>query len=185
MSNMTMSDAGVSLGTSKTANESSGGVSLAGKSVGGTIYGGTSASTASSSRGPFNVLTAGRRPAAPISPSATASATSDTRSVTSNTTGGGFNRNVYSAPVRPPSPSRINVNTDKSGWAKISAGPKKVDMDSVRQQTRAVRRTAAAQANDLQVEDSSDSDDDGPVASNPRSSRRAVDSDDDDAPFDG
>lgn len=185
MSNMTMSDAGVSLGTSKTANESSGGVSLAGKSVGGTIYGGTSASTASSSRGPFNVLTAGRRPAAPISPSATASATSDTRSVTSNTTGGGFNRNVYSAPVRPPSPSRINVNTGKSGWAKISAGPKKVDMDSVRQQTRAVRRTAAAQANDLQVEDSSDSDDDGPVASNPRSSRRAVDSDDDDAPFDG
>ncbi|KAM0719517.1 hypothetical protein Q7P37_003647 [Cladosporium fusiforme] len=190
LSKMTLSE-----GTSSAFDNSSGGVILpstqAGRSAGGsTIYGGPSASSATGSL--RNSI-----PSSSVGPSSTRRVVSSTASnAASAASRDTWNPNRYGNPGRRSPTASISSSSRGSAFAKVHVPYQKVDMEAARQQDTSMAHARAAKVDEVYVEDSGDSDDE-PGFAMPRTSNgssapataarhpAAVDSDDDDAPFNG
>lgn len=183
-------------GSSSTAHSSSGGVALPGlqsdRSGGSTIYRGPSTpstSTAGSLRSGLNT-TPSSRPSNALGPMN--KSLSYAASVSSNSN---WNPSKYGNPGARSATGSVASGYRGSTFAKVTAGPRKVDMAAARQQGRpVVTKAGVAEEDDVHVEDSSESDGEPVTMAMPGSSARGnaagrrpvdVDSDDDDAPFNG
>lgn len=191
MSKLTLTE-----GSSSAAHSSAGGVALpglqTGRGGGSTVYGGPSnpsTSTAGSLRSGLNTTPSSR----PSNTSGSMNrAPSSTASVASHST---WNPSKYGNPGARSATASVASSYRGSSFAKVTAGPRKVDMAAARQQGRAVvTKAGVAEEDDLHVEDSSESDGEPVTMAMPGSSARGnaagrrpvdVDSDDDDAPFNG
>lgn len=182
--------------TEGSLDNSSGGVALSGgqngRGGGSTVYGGPSTPstyTAGSLRSALHT-TPSSRPS--NTPSSMDRAPSSTASVASH---GTWKPGKYGNPGARSATGSVASGYRGSTFAKVTAGPRKVDMAAARQQGRpVVTKAGVAEEDDVHVEDSSESDGEPVTMAMSGSSARGnaagrrpvdVDSDDDDAPFNG